>query len=73
MKGLNGPKLLQAVDDAMVRWKETPEVAEFIGRSVFYVFLLAEKKNCVSLCQPVTLFISVIHIQQKFKYARRDN
>ena len=32
MKGLNGPKLLQAVDDAMDRFKSTPVVEEFIGQ-----------------------------------------
>ena len=33
MKGLNGPKLLQAVDDAMERVKESPANDEFIGQT----------------------------------------
>merc|ERR1719334_1886985 len=42
MKGLNGPKLLEAVDKAMERFKETPVVEEYIDAAKL------EKVRCVA-------------------------
>merc|ERR1719431_2039680 len=42
MKGLNGPKLLEAADSAMERWKATKEIEEYIDVAKL------EKVRCVA-------------------------